>query len=113
MSVDPQSKSTLLLLSDQMQYRPWNPARLTTILKTVTSRVWGWPVTTQLYRQLSIAITEKHVQEVHKPFNRCDDKGSGADPNVAFAWQSGHCPLQRATMYGLDGAFPSQLQPFS
>jgi hypothetical protein len=30
---------------------------------------------------------------------------------VAFAWQSGHRPLQRATTYGFDGAFPSQLQP--
>jgi hypothetical protein len=30
---------------------------------------------------------------------------------VAFAWQSGHRSLQRATTYGLDGVFPSQLQP--
>lgn len=111
LSVDPQSKSTLLFRSDQMPYRPWNLARLTAILKTATSRVLGWPVTTQLYRQLSIAITEKDVQEVHKPFNRHNDKGSGADPNVAFAWQSGHRPLQWTTTYGLDDAFPSQLQP--
>jgi hypothetical protein len=75
MSVDPKSKSTLLFRSDQMPCRPWNPARLTAILKTATSRVWGWPVTAQLYRQPSIAIPEKHVQEVHKHFNRHDDKG--------------------------------------
>jgi hypothetical protein len=31
--------------------------------------------------------------------------------NVVFAWQSGHRPIQRATTYGLDGAFPTQLQP--
>jgi hypothetical protein len=27
-SIDPQSKSTLLFRSDLMPYRPWNPARL-------------------------------------------------------------------------------------
>jgi hypothetical protein len=31
--------------------------------------------------------------------------------NVAYAWQSGHRPLQRANTYGLDGAFPTHLQP--
>jgi hypothetical protein len=33
------------------------------------------------------------------------------DLNVAPAWQSGHRPLQRGTTYGLDGAYPTQLQP--
>jgi hypothetical protein len=51
------------------------------------------------------------VREIHKPFNRYDDKGFDADLNVAFAWQSGHRPLQRGTTYGLDGAFPTKLQP--
>ncbi|KAB8212659.1 hypothetical protein BDV33DRAFT_211083, partial [Aspergillus novoparasiticus] len=49
--------------------------------------------------------------EVHRPFNRFDDKSLHADPNVAFAWQSGHRPIARALNYGLDGAFPTQLQP--
>lgn len=56
-------------------------------------------------------MTEKHVVEVHKPFNRFDDKSSTADRNVVFSWQSGHRPIQRASTYGLDGAFPSKLQP--
>ena len=30
---------------------------------------------------------------------------------MVFAWQSGHRPLQRGTVYGLDGAYPSNLQP--
>jgi hypothetical protein len=72
---------------------------------------WRRPVNSQLFRQLSIGITEKHVREIHKPFNRYDDKGFDADLNVAFAWQSGHRPLQRRTTYGLDGAFPTRLQP--
>ncbi|EGU75252.1 hypothetical protein FOXB_14237, partial [Fusarium oxysporum f. sp. conglutinans Fo5176] len=56
-------------------------------------------------------ITEKHVREVHSPFNRYDDTSSDADLNVTFAWQSGHRPLQRGITYGLDGAYPHQLQP--
>jgi hypothetical protein len=46
-----------------------------------------------------------------QPFNRYDDTTSEADSGVAFAWQSGHRPIQRGTSYGLDGAFPDSLQP--
>ncbi|KAF1808266.1 hypothetical protein P152DRAFT_228565 [Eremomyces bilateralis CBS 781.70] len=31
--------------------------------------------------------------------------------DIAFAWQSGHRPVQRGITYGLDGAFPDTLQP--
>lgn len=65
----------------------------------------------RLYRQLSVCITEKHVKILAKPFNRYDDQSADADPNVVFAWQSGHRPRQRGLTYGLNGAFPSQLQP--
>ncbi|KJZ69798.1 hypothetical protein HIM_10816 [Hirsutella minnesotensis 3608] len=56
-------------------------------------------------------IVEKHVREISRPFNRFDDRSEAADRSVTFAWQSGHRPLQRARTYGLDGAFPTQLQP--
>lgn len=48
---------------------------------------------------------------MYLPFNRFDDRGPNADPNVAFAWQSRHRPIVRNSNYGLDGAFPTQLQP--
>jgi hypothetical protein len=51
------------------------------------------------------------VREVYKPFNRFDDRSASANRNVVFAWQSGHCPLQRGMTYGLNGAFPTKLQP--
>jgi hypothetical protein len=51
------------------------------------------------------------VREVRAPFNIYDDRGSDADLNVVLAWQSGHRPLQRGITYGLDGAYPSRLQP--
>jgi hypothetical protein len=105
------SQRRLLFRSGHALDKAWDPSRLTAILKKATAEVWGQAVNAQLLRQLAIGITEKHVQEVHKPFNRYDDKGAGADMNVVFAWQSGHRPLQRATTYGLDGAFPTKLQP--
>ncbi|KAL3588171.1 hypothetical protein FPOAC2_14070 [Fusarium poae] len=63
------------------------------------------------YRQLAIAITEKHVRDVYTPFNRHDDCSNDVDTNAVFAWQSGHQPLQRGITYGLDGAYPPRLQP--
>ncbi|KJZ71002.1 hypothetical protein HIM_09613 [Hirsutella minnesotensis 3608] len=65
----------------------------------------------QLYRQVSVAITERHVSTVAVPFDRFDDATAAAGDGVAFAWQSGHRPFERHTTYGLDGAFPDQLQP--
>ncbi|KAH7112035.1 hypothetical protein EDB81DRAFT_671170 [Dactylonectria macrodidyma] len=91
--------------------KPWQTGRFTAILKDTTSKLWGHPVTSQLLRQLCIGITEKHVREVYQPFNRFVDRSENAHRNVVFAWQSGHRPLQRGTTYGLDGAYPTTLQP--
>lgn len=76
-----------------------------------TSEVWQQKVNARLYRHIAIAITERHVLEVYLPFNSYDDENTNADLNVAFAWQSGHRPLQRGITYGLNGAFPNRLQP--
>ncbi|KAK3896389.1 hypothetical protein C8A05DRAFT_48494 [Staphylotrichum tortipilum] len=77
------------------------------LTKSTVSQAFG----THVYRQLSIAITEKHVRQIKNPFNRHDDRTKSADISVAFAWQSGHRPMERGTTYGLDGAFPASLQP--
>lgn len=91
--------------------RLWPSSRLTSVVEQATAEVWHQRVNVRLYRQISIAITERHVLEVHLPFNRYDDESLDADLNVAFAWQSGHRPLQRGITYGLNGAFPNRLQP--
>jgi hypothetical protein len=69
------------------------------------------PFGVQVYRQLSVAVTEKHVKQISNLFNRYDDKTAMADLEVVFAWQSGHRPIQRETTYGIDGAYPDSLQP--
>ncbi|KAH6881152.1 hypothetical protein B0T10DRAFT_518867, partial [Thelonectria olida] len=89
----------------------WSTERLTNIVRRFTQDVWGQGITLRLLRQLCIGIADKHVREVSRPFNRFDDRTDKADRGVVFAWSSGHRPLQRARTYGLDGAFPTQLQP--
>jgi hypothetical protein len=107
---DLKNKTHHLFYSDQAG-RPWLSPQFRVILQRATEQAWHQRVNAQCYRQLSIGVTEKHVQEVFQPFNRHDDRTASADRNVVFAWQSGHRPVQRSTTYGLDGAFPSQLQP--
>lgn len=89
----------------------WESGRLTLVLKKATTKAWGRAINVQVYRQITIGVTEKHVREICLPFNQYDDRGPEADLNVIFAWQSGHRPLQRGITYGLDGAYPSRLQP--
>ncbi|KAH7459124.1 hypothetical protein FOMA001_g20247 [Fusarium oxysporum f. sp. matthiolae] len=95
----------------QTNGRPWPTSRLTDIVTKTTLELWRQSVNVRVYRQLAIAITEKHVREVYTPFNRYDDCSGDADINAIFAWQSGHRPLQRGITYGLDGAYPFKLQP--
>ena len=90
---------------------PWTAAFLTKAMKKLTGEICSVQFGVQIYRQLSVAVTEKHVKSISRPFNRYDDKSVNADLDVVFAWQSGHRPLQRGTNYGIDGAYPDSLQP--
>jgi hypothetical protein len=89
----------------------WKPSRLTAALRKLTRDVSGIEIGVQVYRQLSIAVTERHLAHISKFFNRFDDKTVEANRDVAFAWQSGHRPMQRGVSYGLDAAYPDSLQP--
>ncbi|KAL6405833.1 hypothetical protein AUP68_10972 [Ilyonectria robusta] len=90
----------------------WTTSIFTQELRRCCALAPGVPpgIGTQLYRQVSIAITERHVSSASSPFNRFDDR-TGQAQDVAYAWQSGHRPMQRHITYGLDGAFPDHLQP--
>lgn len=101
----------LLFSSSEDPERPWNSTLLTKALKKLSVDVGAVPFGVQIYRQLSIAVTEKHIKQISRPFNRYDDRSANADIEVAFAWQSGHRPLQRGTTYGIDSAYPDSLQP--
>ena len=100
-----------LLFWSLTQGRSWTTANFHRLLTTATQKKWGQSITPQKYRQLSIGITEKHVRGAQLPSDLNNDTGTGADPGVVFAWQSGHRPHERARTYGLDGSFPTRLQP--
>ncbi|SPJ82463.1 uncharacterized protein FTOL_09868 [Fusarium torulosum] len=92
---------------------PWTASTFTKELRRHCSAATGIPsgIGVQMYRQISIAITERHVHAAAARFNRFDDTTGTAGHEVAYAWQSGHRPMQRHTTYGLDGAYPDHLQP--
>jgi hypothetical protein len=89
----------------------WKPSRLTAVLRKLTKEVASIEIGVQVYRQLSIAVTERHLAHISKPFNRFDDRTVDANVDVALAWQSGHRPMQRGTSYGIDAAYQDSLQP--
>lgn len=64
-------------------------------------KCWGQSVNSRLYRQLTIAVTQRHVEEIYKAFNRYDDKVAGAGLNMVFAWQSSHRPKNAPNRMGL------------
>lgn len=64
---------------------PWKADVLTKALRAHTNDLCGVEIGIQVYRQLSIAITEKHVKQISRPFHLNDDRSSQADIEVAFA----------------------------
>ncbi|KAF4981747.1 hypothetical protein FDECE_17640 [Fusarium decemcellulare] len=91
----------------------WDSSTFTKELRRYCDATPGVPdgIGVQLYRQISIAITERHVRAAAERFNRYDDVTGAARHDPVFAWQSGHRPMQRHMTYGLDGAYPDSLQP--
>lgn len=106
-----QSSTLLFCYIPDKSSKSWDRAQLTDVIKSATKKAWNQQVTSQVLRQIYIDVTEKHICEVYKPFNRFDDVMDKADPNMIFAWQSRYRPLQRGSIYGLDGVFPRRLQP--
>jgi hypothetical protein len=74
---------------------------MTKALKTLTQEVCEVAFGVQMYRQLSIAVTERHIKQISRPCNRYDEKSTNVDIEVAFSWQSGHRHIQRGITYAL------------
>ena len=102
-----------LLFDPATSSTAWTTAVFTRELRRLASMTPGIPpgLGAQLYRQLCTAIATRHVRAVVDHFNQHDDVTARAQDDVVMAWQSGHRPLQQATTYGLDGAYPAHLQP--
>lgn len=102
-----------LLFSPAASSASWKTAIISKELRHFCKISPGFPTEFgfRLYRQISIAITERHIRENSRYFNRHDETQIESKAGAALAWQSGHRPTQRYSMHGLDRAYPDQLQP--
>jgi hypothetical protein len=100
----------LLFCSSSDPNTPWGAKNLSSALSKLTIEACGSSFGIQVYRQLSIAITERHLNQSSRPFDRFDERDTNNN-EIAFAWQSGYRPVQRGLSYGVDAAFPDTLQP--
>ena len=68
-----------------------------------------------LYRHLAVAITKRYLREISGFFGEAEEEWEvrlkKAKEQDAYAWQTGHLHATNATVYGLDAAYPSRLQP--
>ena len=68
-----------------------------------------------LYRHLAIAITKRYLRDISGFFGEAEKEWEvrlkmAKEQNI-YAWQAGHLHNTNATVYGLDAAYPSSLQP--
>jgi hypothetical protein len=100
----------LLFCSSNDPNTPWGATKLSGALSKLTIEACETSFGIRVYRQLSIAITERHLNNNSRPFDRFDERDTNNN-EIVFAWQSGHRPMQRGLSYGVDAAFPDALQP--
>ena len=62
-------RSRLLFHTPEALETPWTAQILSNHLNRYAQEVLGVSLITQTYRQLSIAITEKHFRQIHQPSN--------------------------------------------
>jgi hypothetical protein len=93
------------------QSRAWTASELTRTLRHYTDITVHRPLNVRLFRQLSIAIAEKHVRPLVQSVDPDRDRAPTSILNAVLAWQSGHRPYTRSAYYGRDAAFPSWITP--
>jgi hypothetical protein len=64
----------------------------------------------QIYRQIAVAISKKHLPSIVQPFDANTPKGYEGLSRI-LSFQTGHNPATHAGAYALDRAYPAKLQP--
>ncbi|KAE9565912.1 hypothetical protein CGMCC3_g17908 [Colletotrichum fructicola] len=62
--------TSILFASHLCPDTPWSTGKLSKELMRSTTQFTGQPINTQIYRQVSIAITERHVKQIHTLFDQ-------------------------------------------
>jgi hypothetical protein len=64
----------------------------------------------QIYRQIAVAISKKHLPGIVQPFDPNTPRGYDRLSRL-LSFQTGHNPATHAGAYALDRAYPAKLQP--
>jgi len=68
------------------------------------------PLNLQIYRQVVVAVSKKHLPSLVQPFDSNGPRGYDGLTQL-FSFQTGHNPATHASAYALDRAYPAKLQP--
>jgi hypothetical protein len=104
------------LFSDESKVEGcWEGKQLSKALASQSSRFLKCRLTIWSYRQLAVAITKRHIKEIAIFFGVEDKEGmkeyKRQKEGDVYAWQAGHIWSTNDRRYGLDMAYPSELQP--
>ena len=104
-----------IFCDDKSPNECWSGTELSAILQEESERRLGTKIGIWTWRHVIIAITKAHLEEI-APFFERDEAAckSLLERNVyysIFPWQAGHQPRVNVAVYGLDAAFPGQMQP--
>ena len=82
------------VVAKQSFYRYWKSPEMSHALRKSSQPFLDFHLNGRLCRQLTIAMTEKHIKgTIH--FDRYNDRSRHVGIEAVFAWQSGHRPVQR------------------
>ncbi|KAI9846389.1 MAG: hypothetical protein M1837_003980 [Sclerophora amabilis] len=105
----PIDQAQYLFVHPHNPHKTWSTLEITHRLRALcNSHQPGFTLTVSSYRHVVIGICKKHIRPLAQSFN-IDSEVDGTD--AVFSWQAAHRPRQNRLTYGLDGAFPTQLQP--
>ena len=105
-----------LFCDESQPDQPWGGKQLTRAMQQSSNTYLGVNLSVWSYRHFAVAVTRRYVKEIAVFFAFGDDtelekqfeKERGMD---VYAWQTGHLKDMNTAHYGLDIAYPSQLQP--
>jgi hypothetical protein len=104
-----------IFCNDETPNKCWMGVELSEILQEESLKRLGVKINLWAWRHIIIGITKAHLETV-APFFARNEKlcREPLETNIylsIFPWQAGHQRRVSVSIYGLDAAFPGQLQP--
>jgi len=102
--VETESDGDFFFCSEESQDQSWED-KLTLVMQRETKARMGVQFGLKVYRQMAHAISHVHVHAAAADF-QINDRGEQVS-----AWQGGHSKKTSANLYGVNSAYPANLQP--